>query len=102
MIIQFDKYKFNGFKHNGENFVLCDDVRSFIGLVYNTTIIREVYNIFKINCNNSDIGLYIYDYNDDTYINWKLVICITMKYNYKKYTKYRNILEKNLDYNEIL
>ena len=102
MIIQFDEYEFNGFKYNEEIFVLCDDVAKFIGTIRSNTIIHEIYKMYDNKFDDYKIKLYIFNYNKRVHINWKSVLYITMKYNYDKYTKYRDILEKNLDYKEIL
>jgi len=103
MYIKFDEYKFHAVEYKNEIFVLINDVRNFIDKnMYNSTILGNVNNIYyEYKSIYSNIHCYIYEYENNYYINWNIIIILTMKFNSKKYIKYKNILEKHLNYQKI-
>lgn len=100
MNIKFDGYTFNAIQYKDEIFVLIDDVRNFIdkNMSFNTILGNAIY-VYR-NYRTINIKHYLYTHNDNYYINWNIIIILTMKFNTEKYIKYKNILETQLNYSK--
>lgn len=100
--IHFDENNFHAIAYENEIFVLIDDVLDFINNdSLNKSIccqnINKIYNTYK----SIDVKHSYYSSDKNTYINWNYIIILTMKFNYEKFNKYKDILEKQLNYKEI-
>ena len=100
MNIKFDEYTFNAIQFEDEIFVLIDDIINFIDKNMSISIILGNAIYIYRNYKTINIKYYSYSHNNNYYINWDVIIILTMKFNTEKYIKYKNILETQLNYSK--
>lgn len=98
--VKFDGYVFNAKKINDVIYVLASDVRKFIETISYKCLVYEAENMYFEPARKMK-GSRIKWVESCIYINWYMILVLTMKYNYEKYEKYKNILESQLGYQYI-
>ena len=98
----FDNVKFDACIKNGELFVWDSDLLDFLEVEFGgRTLGTYVCNIFNSHPKHFNMNIAITEYEDKQYINWNVVVILAMNYNLDKYMKYKDILEKRLNFQTI-